>query len=82
MSIKNTLEAKRWRRANKQTITGYPEYYTMVTNAKGYSKLVGPQDKPKVDIMKKVFSKVYMEGFFAMLGIVQKPELVEAEVVA
>ena len=79
MSIKNTLEAKRERRANKHTITGYPEYYTKVTNEKGYTKLVGPQDKPKVDVMKKVFSKVYMEGFFAMLGITEKPE---AEVIA
>lgn len=78
MSIKNTLEAKRERKANKHTITGYPEFYSKVTNTKGYTKLIGPYDKPKVDIMKKVFSKVYMEGFFAMLGI---NEVVEAEVV-
>lgn len=82
MSKKNTLEAKQLRRANKQKDRGYPEYYTMVTNDKGYSKLVGPNDKPKVDVMKKVFSKIYMNGFFAMLGITEKPEVVEAEVVA
>lgn len=78
MSIKNTLENKKARKEAKSYDREYLEFYSKVTNAKGYSKLVGPQDKPKVDIMKKVFSKVYMEGFFAMLGI----PLVEAEVAA
>lgn len=73
MSQKNTLENKKARKEAKRYDREYPEFYSQVTNDKGYSKLVGPQDKPKVDIMKKVFSKVYMEGFFAMLGITQKP---------
>lgn len=81
MSQKNNPENKKARRETKSKDRGYPEYYSKVTNEKGYTKLVGPMDKPKVDVMKKVFSKIYMEGFFAMLGIIQKPELVEAEVV-
>lgn len=80
MSKKNTLGAKRQRKASRSKDRGYPEFYTKVTNGK-YSKLVATKVGTKVDNLKKLFAKMHMDITLGMLGIFQKPEVVEGEIV-
>lgn len=79
MSKKNTLAQKRVRKALRDKDRGYPDFYSVVANGK-YSKLVGQTSGNKLDTMKRLFAKLYMDRTLGMLGL-HKPEVAEGEVV-
>lgn len=76
MSKKNTLEAKRLRKANKQKDRGHPNFWVSIKDLEGIECLV-PYDKAERLTKKQVATMAVVGRAFAMQSFFRKLNLEE-----